>query len=350
MTRFSFRLAKLAGAAAVALSAALGSGAALAEELNLYSSRHYDTDERLYEAFTEKTGIKINRIEDKADVLIARMKAEGRNSPADVLLTVDAGRLWRAEQEGLLQSVESDVLENAIPSYLRHPEGKWFGFSKRARVIFIDKDAVDASEITTYEDLADPRWKGKVCTRSSSNIYMLSLMAAMIDHLGADDAKAWAQGMWDNRAREPQGGDTDQLRGIVSGECDIVLSNTYYYARAIGSEVRGLEHPEQTSQIAVIFPNQGENGRGAHVNISGGGVAANAPNRENAVKFLEYLASAEAQKYFADGNNEYPVIEGVEPTSAVQSLGTFTEDDLPLDVLGENQAEAQRLYDEIGYK
>jgi len=319
---------------------------ALAEgEVNLYSSRHYDTDEQLYSDFEKQTGITINRIEGKADELIERIKAEGENSPADVLLTVDAGRLWRADQEGLFQPVESDVLEKRIPSNLRHPDGHWFGFSKRARVIFYDKERVSEPP-QTYMELTDAKYKGMVCTRSSSNIYMLSLMAAMIDHVGEEKAKEWAEGMWANRARDPEGGDTDQLRAIASGECGIAVANTYYFARAIGSDVRDLTG--QTDKIGVVFPNQ--DSTGTHVNISGGGVVKSAPNKENAVKFLEYLASDSAQKYFADGNNEYPVVEGVEPTAAVQQLGSFKADDIELTKFGVNQPQAQKIYDEVGYE
>ncbi len=314
-------------------------------ELNLYSSRHYDTDERLYAEFEEKTGIKINRIEDKASALITRIKSEGANSPADVLLTVDAGRLWAADQAGLFQPVSSDVLETAISENLRHPDGHWFGFSTRARVIFYDKNQV-AEPPKTYQDLADPKYKGMVCTRTSSNIYMLSLMSALIEHLGADAAKDWAAGVWANRARAPQGGDTDQLRGIVSGECGIAVSNTYYFARALRSSVRGLSG--STENIGVVFPNQ--DSFGTHVNISGGGVLKNAPNAENAKAFLEYLVSEDAQRYFAAGNDEYPVVAGVGKSSSIKQLGEFKADGLALTVLGENQPQAQRLYDEVGYQ
>ncbi|MEL6264142.1 MAG: Fe(3+) ABC transporter substrate-binding protein [Pseudomonadota bacterium] len=331
--------------AATATLALLAAGQAQAEgELNLYSSRHYDTDERLYTGFTEATGIKINRIEGKADALIARLEAEGENSPADVLLTVDAGRIWRADQAGLLAPIESDVLEARIPAHLRHPEGHWFGFSQRARIFFYAKDRVDTPP-TTYEALADDAFEGRICARSSSNIYMLSLMASIIDEHGEDVARDWGQGLYDNLARRPQGGDTDQLRGLVSGECDIVVSNTYYFARAIGGEVDGVSEGLET--IGWVFPNQSD--RGAHVNISGGAVLANAPNRENAIKFLEYLASDQAQQYFSDGNNEYPAVPGVALGPNVAAMGLFRQDDRNLSVLGENQPKAQQLWDEIGY-
>ena len=330
-------------AAATLLS--MVSAAAADGELNLYSSRHYDTDERLYSDFEAQTGIKINRIEGKADELIERMKAEGANSPADVLLTVDAGRIWRADQAGLLQPIASEALERRVPAHLRHPEGKWFGFSQRARIIFYAKDRVD-NPPQTYEALADPAYKGKVCTRSSSNIYMLSLMSSIIEHAGEDAAKSWAEGLYANRARDPQGGDTDQLRGIVSGECDIVVSNTYYFVRGLKGPVKGLS--DGVDNIGWVFPNQ--SGRGAHVNISAGGVAASAKNRENAVRFLEYLVSEQAQQYFSEGNNEYPAVPGVGLDEGVAALGLFRQDAINMSVYGENQPKAQLIYDAAGYK
>ncbi|MCD8564101.1 MAG: Fe(3+) ABC transporter substrate-binding protein [Burkholderiaceae bacterium] len=328
--------------------AVLGTSQAYAAgELNLYSSRHYDTDERLYANFEEQTGIKINRIEDDADKLIERIKAEGANSPADVLLTVDAGRLWRAEQEGLFQPVVSEVLIERIPNHLRHPNGHWFGFSQRGRVIFYDKTKVDPKDIQTYESLADPKLKGLVCMRSAGNIYSLSLLASIIDAAGAEGAQKWAQGVWDNRARDPQGGDTDQLRAIVSGECAIAIANTYYFARALRTGVKGLNEAD-IKNIGWVFPNQAD--RGTHVNISGAGVVATAPNRENAIKFLEYLASDQAQEYFSAGNDEYPVVDGVELSESVSKLGEFKVDQVNLSVYGENQREAQQIYDRVGFK
>jgi iron(III) transport system substrate-binding protein len=334
-------------AAAAGLSLLVTAQAEAQGELNLYSSRHYDTDERLYTQFEEQTGIKINRIEDKADALIERMKAEGANSPADILLTVDAGRLWRADNAGLLQSVQSDVLDSRIPGWLRHPDGKWYGFSQRIRILFYDKNKVSPADIQTYASLADPKMKGMVCTRSSGNIYMLSLMAAMIEHKGVDGATEWAEGMWNNRARDPAGGDTDQLRGIASGECAVSVSNTYYFARALRKDVKGLP-ADKMANIGWVFPNQETTG--AHSNISGAGIATHAPNKENAIKFLEYLASDAAQEYFSAGNDEYPAVMGEGLSPSVAQLGIFRSDTLNLAALGKNQAEAQRIYDRIGYK
>lgn len=329
----------------IALSLAATAYAQAAGELNLYSSRHYETDERLYSDFTEATGIKVNRIEDSAGALMARIKAEGTDSPADILLTVDAGNLWKADQDGLFQPIESQALNERIPAQYRHPDGHWFGFSTRGRVIFYDKASV-SNPPQTYEALADPQYKGMVCARSSSNIYMQSLLASIVERVGEEKAQEWAAGLKANLARNPQGGDTDQLRGIVSGECRIAISNTYYFARAIRRDVRDLTG--STDKLGIVFPNQG--GAGTHVNISGGGVVANAPNRENAIKFLEYLASDAAQAYFAAGNDEYPVVDGASLSSSVQSLGEFEASDMPLTALGTNQATAQKIYAAVGYE
>ena len=335
----TFSRAVLAGALALAAAAAS------AQEVNLYSSRHYDTDERLYTDFEKATGIKVNRIEAGADELIERMKAEGRNSPADVFLTTDAGRMWRAEEAGILAPVESELRDAKIPEHLRHPDDLWFGFSQRARIIFYDKQDVTEPP-QTYAELADPKWKGRVCTRSGSNIYMLSLLAAKIAHDGEEAATEWAQGLWDNRARDPQGGDTDQLRAIVSGECDVVLANTYYFARALRTEVDGVS--AHVDRIGWVFPDQ--DGAGAHVNVSAGAMAAHAPHPEAAKAFLEYLASDSAQAYFSKGNDEYPVVEGVEQAESTAQLGEFKADELNLAELGRNQARAQMIYDSVGYE
>ncbi|WP_298841682.1 Fe(3+) ABC transporter substrate-binding protein [uncultured Roseobacter sp.] len=320
---------------------------ALAEgELNLYSSRHYDTDERLYSDFTEATGITINRIEGKADELLTRMQAEGANSPADILLTVDTSRLARAKEMGLLQSVDSDTLEARVPSYLQDVDNQWFGFSQRARIIFYDRAEVE-NPPRDYVSLADPAYRGMVCHRSSSNVYSQTLLAAVIQNHGEEAAKAWAQGVVDNFARAPQGGDTDQLRGLVSGECDISISNTYYFARALRKDVKGLDS-EAMDNIGWIFPAQGA--EGAHMNLSGGGVAAHAPNLENAVKFLEYLASDQAQQYFSAGNDEYPAVPGVGLSPSVAALGFFQADDVNLSDVAANVPTAQKIFNEVGWE
>ena len=331
----------------VASAIALASTAAVCEEkvLNLYTARHYQTDEALYEGFTKATGIKVNRIEAGEDAIIERIKQEGARSPADVVVTVDAGRLWRAEQAGILQPVRSRILEERIPAALRHPEGYWFGFSTRARPIFYAKGKVDPATLRTYEDLADPRFKGKICIRSSSNIYNLSLMSSMIVANGPEKAQAWAKGVVANMARAPKGGDTDQLKALAAGECDIAVANTYYYVRLMKSS-----KPDEKAiadKIGVIWPNQGN--RGTHVNVSGAGVAKHAPHREAAIKFLEYLASPAAQTYFAEGNNEYPVA-GKVANRELASLGDFRKDSVNVTLLGRNQGAAQQVYDRAGWK
>jgi iron(III) transport system substrate-binding protein len=316
------------------------------QELNLYSSRHYQTDEALYSNFTKATGIKINRIEAGEDPLIERMKQEGARSPADVLMTVDAGRLWRAEQAGLLQPVTSKILEERVPANLRHPEGLWYGFSLRARPIFYAKGRVDPATITDYESLADPRHKGKVCIRSSSNVYNLSLMSSMIAAHGPEKAETWARGVVANMARAPKGGDTDQLMALAAGECDIAVANTYYYVRLLKSAKPADKAAAE--KIGVVFPNQKD--RGTHVNISGAGVAKHAPHRAAAIKFLEYLASPEAQAYFANGNNEYPVVGTVSGNAELKSLGDFRRDEVNVSIYGRNQGAAQQAYDRAGWK
>ncbi|MEL6817029.1 MAG: Fe(3+) ABC transporter substrate-binding protein [Pseudomonadota bacterium] len=341
----------LTKASAIALAAAtaltsLTSTALANGELNLYSSRHYDTDERLYSDFEEATGIKVNRIEGNADELIARMEGEGANSPADIFMTVDTVRLTRAKDLGLLQSIDSTVLENAIPAYLQDDDNQWFGFSQRARILFYDKNDVSDPPMT-YENLADPKYAGQVCIRSSSNVYTQNITAALIAHLGEDAIGEWAKGVVANFARDPQGGDTDQLRGIASGECDIAMSNTYYFARAIRKDVDGLPADVRES-IGWVFPNQ--NSIGAHMNISGGGVAANAPNKENAIKFLEYLASEQAQEYFSAGNDEYPGVPGVGLAPSVATLGIFRPDTIELSDIADNIDAANRILGEAGWK
>ncbi len=313
--------------------------------LNLYSSRHYDTDERLYSDFEEATGITINRIEGKADELLARMQAEGANSPADILLTVDTSRLERAKDMGLLQSIDSSVLEARLPAYVQDDDNQWFGFSQRARILFYDKNDVTDPPMT-YQDLADPKYKGQICIRSSTNVYTQTITAALIEHLGEDAVADWAKGVVANFARDPQGGDTDQLRGIVSGECDISMSNTYYFGRAIRKSVDGVS--DSLDMFGWVFPNQ--NDIGAHMNLSGGGVAANAPNRDNAIKFLEYLASDQAQTYFSAGNDEYPAVPGVGISPSVAQMGFFKPDSLDATAIANNIAAAQKLLNESGWE
>ncbi len=318
--------------------------AAAEGEVNIYSSRHYTSDRLIYDAFEEKTGININLLEGKGGELLERLKIEGRNSPADVFITVDAGNLWRAEQAGVLQSIKSNLLEAKVPSHLRHPDAKWFGFSTRARVIFYSKERVDPAAVASYSDLAKPDLKGKVCVRSSSNIYNLSLLASIIEHKGEDDAFAWAKGVVDNFARRPQGGDRDQIRAVASGECDVAIGNHYYYVRMQNGQQQ--TDIDAASKVGLLFPNQDTTG--THVNIGGAGVAAHAPNKENAVKLMEFLASAEAQAIFAGANFEYPVTD-LEPVPELTALGAFKSDTLNVSVLGVNQPTAQIVFDRAGW-
>ncbi|NIZ15442.1 Fe(3+) ABC transporter substrate-binding protein [Phaeobacter sp. HF9A] len=328
-----------------AITAMMATSAAAEGVVNLYSSRHYDTDERLYSDFEEATGITVNRIEGKADELIARMQAEGANSPADVLITVDTSRLSRAKNAGVLQSIDSAVLEDKIPANLQDADNQWFGFSQRARIIFYAKDRV-ATPPATYLDLADPAYKGEVCIRSSTNTYNQTLLAAIVTNYGEEAAKAWAEGVVANMARDPQGGDTDQLRGLVSGECDIAVSNSYYFARAMRTDVKGVT--AEIDQIGWLFPSQ--DAEGAHMNLSGAGVAAHAPNRDNAIKFLEYLSSEQAQQYFSSGNDEFPAVEGVALAENVAALGEFKADDVNLSEVAKNIPTAQKIFNEVGWK
>ena len=322
-----------------ALIASSYSAAFAESEVNLYSSRHYDTDERLYSEFTEQTGITVNRIEGKADELIARMAAEGLNSPADILITVDTSRLERAKDSGVLQSTDSAVLEARIPSNLQDSANQWFGFSQRARIVFFDKNDV-TNPPASYLDLADPAYKSMVCHRSSTNVYSQTLLSAVIENHGEEAATEWAKGFVSNFARKPQGGDTDQLRGLVSGECEISISNTYYFARALRRDVKGVT--ADIDMIGWVFPSQ--EAEGAHMNLSGAGVAKNAPNRDNAVKFLEYLASDQAQKYFSAGNDEYPAVAGVGLSESVAKLGLFKADDVNLSAVAKNLPVAQKIF------
>ncbi|MBE9242353.1 Fe(3+) ABC transporter substrate-binding protein [Synechocystis salina] len=316
------------------------------QEINLYSSRHYNTDNELYAKFTEETGIKVNLIEGKADELLERIKSEGANSPADVLLTVDLARLWRAEEDGIFQPVESEILQTSIPEYLRSPDGMWFGFTKRARVIMYNKAKVKPEELSTYEDLADPKWKGRIIIRSSSNEYNQSLVASLIVADGEQSTLEWAKGFVSNFAREPQGNDTAQIEAVSSGEADLTLANTYYMGRLLESEEPAKKAIAEN--VGVFFPNQ--EGRGTHVNVSGVGVVKTAPNREGAVKFIEFLVSEPAQAFLAQNNYEYPVLAGVPLNKSVASFGEFKSDTTNLDKLGPALAPATKIMNEAGWK
>lgn len=317
---------------------------AAAGVVNVYSSRHYDTDAALYDQFTENTGIKVNLIEGKSDALIERIRAEGEFSPADLLITVDAGTLWRAAEAGVFAPVASAVLTERVPAHLRDADNQWFGLSKRGRVIVHNDSVSGGEDLDQYEDLSDPAHKGKVCMRSSSNIYNLSLLGSLIEHHGREAATEWARGVVANFARAPQGNDTAQLKAVAAGECGITIANTYYLGRLLGSE--NPDDQAIAAALTVVFPNQ--NDRGAHVNISGAGVTRHAPNRANGVAFLEYLTSDFAQQLFAEGNNEYPV-QGV-VSGPVAALGEFTEDQVSAGTFGTRQAEAVQVFNEAGWR
>jgi iron(III) transport system substrate-binding protein len=336
---------------AAALAVCAATAGAQQPTLNLYSARHYQTDEALYENFTKTTGIKINRIDADDAGILARLQTEGAASPADVILLVDAARLWRAEIDGLFQPVKSKILDSRIPATLRGKDdgqgAQWYGFSTRARVIVYDKTKVKREDVDTYQELAEPKNKGRLCTRSGSHPYNLSLFGAMTEHLGAAKTEEWLGGLVANMARAPKGGDTDMIKAVASGECAVALSNTYYYARLLRSDKP--EDKAVVEKTAVVFPNQ--NDFGAHVNIAGAGVAKNSKNREAAVRFLEYLASDSAQAYFADGNNEWPVVASVKLNNpALRAMGDFKAEAVPVSAIGLNQVKVQKMLDRVGYK
>ena len=330
---------------AATLAALLGSVQAEEKVLNLYSARHYQTDEALYANFTKQTGIKINRIEGKEEELLERIRNEGANSPADILLTVDASRLAVAHEMGLFVPVKSKVLESRVPANLRTED--WFSFSTRARVIVYAKSELKPEDVSTYESLANPKLKGKFCTRSGSHPYNLSLMSSIIAHQGDAKAEEWARGVVANFARAPKGGDTDQIKAVAAGECAVTISNTYYIARMLRSEKP--EDRKVMEKVGIVWPNQ--QSTGAHINVSGAGVLKHAPHKEAAVKFLEYLASDDAQRYFADGNNEWPVVSSLKISNpGLEAMGPFKADTLPVQSLAMYRTKAQMIFDRAGYR
>jgi len=340
----------------LAATLVLAGSAACAQEqvLNIYSARNYPTDEALYSSFTKNTGIRISRVDSDDAGIVSRLKAEGAASPADVILLVDAARLWRGETEGLFQPVKSKVLDDAIPAQLRGKPtadgaSAWYGFSTRARIVVYDKIKVKKEDVDTYEELGDPKNKGKLCIRSGSHPYNLSLFGAVLEHLGEPKTEAWLKGMVDNMARAPKGGDTDQIKAVASSECGIAVTNSYYLARLMRSPK--AEDQAVVERVGVVFPNQGS--WGTHVNIAGGAVAKHAKNPANAVKFLEYLASAQAQEHFANGNNEWPAAKGVKLSNpALQAMGggSFKSETIPISVVGMNQVKIQQMLDRAGFR
>ncbi len=319
---------------------------ATSNEVNLYSSRHYDVDDKIYRQFEEETGIKVNVIKGEADELLERLKREGDTTKADLILTADAGRLFRAKEAGLLQSVSSDVLDQQVSEKLRDNDKMWYGLTKRARILVYNKDKVKEEELSTYEDLTDEKWKGRVLVRSSENIYNQSLLASLIEIEGEEKAKEWAEGIVKNMARDPEGSDRDQAKLIVAGVGDVAIMNTYYFGQMLHSE--DPEEVKVAEQLGVFFPNQ--ESTGAHVNISGAGVVKASKNKENAIKLLEFLTSEEAQASFASANYEYPVNKEVEPAELLKTWGEFKEQEIPLSSLGDNNAKAIMIFNEVGWK
>ena len=315
------------------------------KEITIYTHRHYDSDKTIFANFEKETGIKVNVVKANADELLQKLEAEGKQSPADVLLTIDAGRLVRAKQKNLLQTAQSEIINKSVPENLRDDENFWFSLTKRARIIVYDKNKVNPEDLSTYEDLTNPKWNGKVLIRSSSNIYNQSLLASIIANNGQDSAKQWAAGLVQNMARVPKGNDRDQVKAILAGEGEIGIINTYYLGKLINSK-DSLE-VEAGNSVGVFFLNQED--RGAHINVSGIGVAKYAPNKEYAIKFIEYLVSKDVQEIFAKANYEYPVNKKASASDLLKSWGDFKEDNLPLSKLGELNKDAVIIFDEVAW-
>ena len=341
-------MAKTTHGTALLLGLGLAAGASVAgaQTLNLYTARHYDSDEQLYDAFEQRTGIEVNVLQGDSDQLIERIEREGEASPADVFMTVDAARLRRAEEAGVLAPVRSEVLAERIPAELRHPDDLWFGLSERVRIIYYDTEVYDEPPLASYEELADPRFEGEICIRSSSNDYNQSLVASLIEANGEAVTEEWAEGLVENMARPPQGGDTDQIRAVAAGEFSIGVGNHYYWVRLSLSD--DPSDQAVADRVGMIFPNQ--DGRGTHRNIGGAAMVAGAPHPEAAVEFLEFLVSDEAQKLFSAGNHEFPAVEGVAPIAVLEPYTVHQMDDLNVSVLGDNNAEAVRLMDRAGWR
>ena len=320
---------------------------AVADEVNVYSARKENLIKPLLDKFSAETGIKTNLITAKADKLLTRMVNEGINTPADVLITTDAGRLYRAKQAGVLQKIESPIINKLVPSHLRDVDDQWVGLSLRSRVIFYAKDRVKPEQLSTYEDLAAPNWKKRICIRGSGNIYNQSMVASMIAATGEAATQDWAKGLVANLARKPKGGDRDQIKAAAAGQCDIAIANTYYYGKMLDN-TKDASQVDAAKKMAVFWPNQ--NDRGAHVNVSGAGISKHAKNRENAVRLIEFLLNAESQNWYAGVNYEYPVVEDVSASDLVASWGDFKSDVVNLSRLGELNAQAVKIMDKAGWQ
>lgn len=324
----------------------LNTAVVAAETVNVYSAREEQLIKPLLDAFTKDTGIQVNLITADDDPLLERLKREGTNSPADLLITADAGRLYRATEQGSLQAIQSPKLQQAIPAHLRDPQNRWFGLTYRARVIFYNKATVNPQELSSYENLADPKWKGRICVRSSTSIYNQSLLASMIASKGVTAAETWAKGLVNNLAKPPNGGDRDQIKAVAEGQCDLALANTYYYAQMLYGGDAAQKAAAQ--KVGIFFPNQAD--RGTHINISGAGVAASAPNKANAVKLLEYMVLDDAQRWYSTTNGEYPVKANIPAADQLQAWGKFKTDALNLSLLGRYNQAALIMMDKVGWK
>jgi len=332
----------LVAAAGLALAASVAEAA----EVNVYSARHYGSDQQLWEAFTKATGVKVNVVEAEHDQLLQRLVSEGAGSPADVLITVDAGRLASAADKGVLQPVSSKLLETTLPKHLRHPDGLWYGLAVRARILVYHKERIAPAQIPTYESLANPKLKGRVLVRSGTNIYNLGLLGAMIEAHGRNGARDWARAVVANFARAPEGGDTDQIKAVAAGVGDVAISNSYYFARLLASQ-----KPEEraiAAKLGVVFPNQ--NDRGTHVNVSGAAVTRSAPNKANAIRLIEFLISPEAQRLFADVSLEFPANPAVAVHPVLAGFGSFKQDEINAATFAKNSVEAARIMDEVGWR
>ena len=325
-------------------------GSAFAKEVNLYTSRHYDSDDALYQKFTDKTGIKVNVISGKGKALMERLASEGASSPADVFITVDAGNLWKVQKDGMFQSINSSMVDNIVPANLRGPNNEWVGIAKRSRVMYYNPVTVSSDEMEglSYEDLSDPKWKGRVAIRSSGNMYNQSLVSSLIANHGVDATEAWAKDFVGNFARKPEGNDRAQIMAVANGEADIAVANSYYIGLMLSGK-KGEEQQSAARKVELHFP--GQNGRGAHINVSGAGLLKNAPNKGNAVKFIEFLLTDEAQSHIVNNTYEFPMREGVAPSDLIAQFGSgFKEDQTAVASYGEFNPEAVKLMDRAGWQ